>query len=105
MQYDVEISELAETQYEKFLHYLHSNLKNEQAVLNLMNDFDDSVAILEESAGNFEYCKCERLKVKGLHKLRFRHHRYIFVYRILNNNKVIVEGMYHELQDYENAIE
>lgn len=39
----------------------------------------------------------------GLHKISLAKHRYLLVYRV-KENKVIVEGMYHELQDYENAI-
>ena len=54
-------------------------------------------------ADSFGYCKSERLKEMGLHKIRFERHRYVFVYRI-NKDKVIIEGMYHEMQDYENSI-
>jgi len=32
----------------------------------------------------------------------FEKHRYVFVYRV-NQSQVIIEGMYHELQDYENS--
>jgi hypothetical protein len=105
MLYEVEISKLAETQYDNFLHYLYYDLQNEQAVSNLMDDFEDMVSVLEKSAGSFGYCKNESLRKKEFHKLKFRHHKYLFVYRILDNNRVIIEGMYHELQDYENSIE
>jgi hypothetical protein len=100
----VEVSELAESQYNAFLHYLYYDLKNEQAVKNLMNDFNDTISILEQGAGSFAYCQNERLRGKGLYKLNFQRHRYLFVYRIVDNTKVIVEGMYHELQNYENTI-
>ena len=54
MQFSVEISELAEEQYDSILSYLANVKRNPQAV---------------------------------------------------NGSKVVIEGMYHELQDYENAIE
>ena len=54
-------------------------------------------------ADSFGYCNSKRLKEMGLHKIKFVKHRYLFVYRMIDK-KVIIEGMYHELQDYENAI-
>ena len=68
-----------------------------------MQDFDDTIDILSEQAEHFEYCRSERLRKLGLHKIHFRKHRYLLVYRV-KDNRVIVEGMYHELQDYENII-
>lgn len=54
-------------------------------------------------ADTFGYCKSNRLKEMGLYRIRFAKHRYLFVYRI-KGNRVIIEGIYHELQDYENSI-
>jgi len=48
MRYKVELSELASMQYDKFLKYIYFVLKNPQAADNLMQDFDDTVEILEE---------------------------------------------------------
>jgi hypothetical protein len=49
-------------------------------------------------ADSFGYCNNRRLKEMGLHKIGFAKHRYLFVYRV-NKSQVIIEGMYHELQD------
>lgn len=103
MQFDVELSELAETQYDNILSYISNVLKNQQAVENVINDFDDTIEKLEKMAETFGFCKSKRLKEMGLHKVGFARHRYLFVYRIVDE-KVIIEGMYHELQDYENSI-
>ena len=86
MQFNVELSELAETQYDNILSYISNVLKNQQALENVINDFDDTIEKLEKMADSFGYCNSKRLKEMGLHK------------------KVIIEGMYHELQDYENSI-
>ena len=99
MQFNVELSELAETQYDNILSYISNVLKNQQALENVINDFDDTIEKLE----SFGYCNSKRLKKMGLHKIKFVKHRYLFVYRIIDK-KVIIEGMYHELQDYENSI-
>ena len=104
MLYSIEISELAEKQYGEILSYIANQLKNSQAVKNVIDDFDSTVNRLEKMAEKFGLCKSERLKALGLHKIRFEKHRYLFVYRIEGQQEVVIEGMYHELQDYENAI-
>ena len=103
MQFNVEISELAERQYGDILSYIANQLENPQAVKNVIDDFDSTVNRLEKMAEKFGLCKSERLKALGLHKIRFEKHRYLFVYRI-DGQQVVIEGMYHELQDYENAM-
>ena len=103
MQFNVELSELAEQQYDEILSYIANVLKNPQALKNVMDDFDETVERLEKMADSFGYCNSNRLKEMGLHKIRFARHRYLFVYRV-NRSQVIIEGMYHEMQDYENSI-
>lgn len=103
MQYKVEISDLADRQYDKFLNYIYNVLKNPQAAAGLMQDFDNVIKTLEERADSLGYCNSERLRKLGFHKIHFQRHRYLLVYRVIQET-VIVEGMYHELQDYENAI-
>lgn len=103
MHFDVELSELAEKQYDNILSYISKVLKNPQAVENVIDDFDDTIKKLENIADSFAFCKSKRLKEMGLHKISFAKHRYLFVYRIAEA-KVIIEGMYHELHDYENSI-
>lgn len=103
MQYKVEISDLADRQYDKFLNYIYNVLLNPQAAFSLMQDFDDTIKVLEEQADSFGHCNSEQLRKLGFHKIHFQRHRYLLVYRV-RQDSVIVEGMYHELQDYENAI-
>lgn len=103
MRFNVEMSDMAIEQYDKFLAYIYHTLLNPQAAANLMQDFDETIGILEKQADIFGYCKSERLKALGFHKIHFQKHRYLFVYRIKQDN-VVVEGMYHELQDYERVI-
>lgn len=103
MQFNVELSELAEKQYDNILFYIANVLKNPQALESVMDDFDDTIVKLEKMADAFGYCKSKRLKGMGLHKIGFENHRYLLVYRV-KGSQVIVEGIYHELQDYENTI-
>ena len=103
MRYSVEISELAEKQYDDILYYMANVKMNPQAVQSAIDDFDFAVGQLENLADTFGFCEDTRLKSMGFHKLHLKAHRYLLVYRV-NGNKVVIEGMYHELQDYENAI-
>ena len=66
MQFNVELSELAEKQYDNILSYISNVLKNPQALENVMNDFDDTVGKLEKMADTFDFCKSKRLKEMGL---------------------------------------
>ena len=50
MQFNVEISELAEEQYDHTLDYLANVKKNPQAVNGVMDDFDYAVEQLENMA-------------------------------------------------------
>lgn len=103
MQFNVEVSELAERQYDSILKYIAYELKNPQALINVMDDYDDTITKLENMADSFGYCRSGRLRAMELRKIRFEKHRYLFVFRI-DGNRVIIEGLYHELQDYENSI-
>ena len=102
MSYNVQISQKAEKQYENILGYVANTLKNEQAVISIMDDFDDAITTLEGMADSFEYCRSNRLRKLGLRKFCLSNHNYLLIYRIIDN-RVIIEGMYHELQDYEKS--
>ena len=67
MQFNVELSELAERQYDEILSYIAFELRNPQALKNVMDDFDDTIEKLEQMADSFGYCNSNRLKEMGLH--------------------------------------
>jgi plasmid stabilization system protein ParE len=103
MEFKVVLSDLAQEQYDQILDYICNTLRNPQAVQNIMQDFDSTRELLKTQANNYGYCNSERLRRLKFHKLHFLKHKYIFIYRI-NNDIVVIEGIYHELQDYENSI-
>ena len=102
MLFRVEMSEKAESQYDNILDYVANILRNEQAVIAIMDDFENAINTLEKMADSFEYCTSIRLRKLELRKYHLDKHKYLLIYRIVND-VVIVEGMYHELQDYENS--
>ena len=69
-----------------------------------MDDFDDTVRKIKKKwLIHLIIVKSDRLRELGLRKISFAKHRYLLVYRVAGN-RVIIEGIYHELQDYENSI-
>lgn len=92
MRYNAHVSDLAFGQYDRFLEYIYHTLLNPQAADSLMQDFDTTISILEMQAESFGYCKSEHLRKQGFHKIHFKRHRYLFVYRV-KQNRVIVEGV------------
>jgi plasmid stabilization system protein ParE len=103
MKFDVVLSDLALNQYDNILDYIYNTLKNPQAAKSVMQDFDSTVQLLKTQANNYGYCNSERLRKLRFRKLHFLKHKYILIYRI-KSDMVVIEGIYHELQDYENSI-
>lgn len=80
--------------------YTAETLKNKQAAKEILADAKETKRRLSEVAFSLPICDNPVLAKYGYRKIKFAKHRYIMIYRI-ENNAVIVEGMFHELQDYE----
>lgn len=103
MVYDVVLTSQAQLQFKQILGYLIYRLKNKQAAVNLTNDFDETVVRLSCTANALKVCDNAALQSKEYRTIRFRRHRYLMVYHI-DGETVYVDGIYHELQDYENIL-
>lgn len=103
MDYKVIITEDAEADMDKFVHYPLSEKKNEQAAINLIDDFEATIAILGHAAESLKMCGNQHLKELGYRRINFMSHRYFMLYRV-EENKVFVDSIFHELQDYENKM-
>ncbi len=103
MEYKVIVSKNAEQDMEEFVRYLLFEKKSEQAAVNLLDDFEATVLRLSQIAGNLKYCENKRLKAQGYRRINFQAHRYFVLYRV-EGNKVFVDDVFHELQDYENRM-
>jgi len=101
MVYEIVISELAEKQLDECLRYLIDVKRNIQAARRLVDDFEDTKKELSIVASSLRYCDDPYLKSEGYRKMLFKKHRYLFIYRIIDE-RIEVNAMYHELQDYEN---
>jgi len=102
MAYRVIITPAAKRQLEMYIAYTLSEFKNLQAARAIMDDARETKKRLSNVAGNLALCEDEILARNGYRKIMFAKHGFFMVYRI-DNNTVVVDGMYHELQDYESV--
>lgn len=103
MEYDVVLSVQAQTHFREIIKYLLCELQNRQAAASVADDFDDTIARLSHVAGSLKLCDDNVLRARGYRTIHFRRHKYLMVYTI-EGNRVCVEGIYHDLQDYENIL-
>ena len=103
MVYKVVVTKDAEDDLERFLKYLIFEKQSLQAAKNVMNDYDATVESLRYVAGSLKLCNNPRLHQLKYHRINFLNHRYFMLYRIVDD-VVIVDNIFHELQDYENKM-
>ena len=103
MDYNVVITEDAEQDLDRFIKYLLFVKKNDQAAGSLLDDFEITKNNLARVAGSLRDCSNPRLSALGYKRINFMSHRYFMLYRI-EGNKVMVDNIFHELQDYENRL-
>ena len=103
MDYKVVITIDAENDLDQFINYLNYEKKSLQSANNLLDDFDSIIESLTHIAGSLKLCDNPRLRKLGYRRINFLKHRYFMLYRIVDN-LVIVDNIFHELQDYENRI-
>ena len=103
MDYKVVITIDAENNLDQFINYLIYEKKSLQSANNLLDDFDSIIESLTHIAGSLKLCDNPRLRKLGYRRINFLKHRYFMLYRIVDN-LVIVDNIFHELQDYENRI-
>ena len=103
MDYKVVMTSDAEEDLDRHIKYILLQKKNQQAASNVINDFELTKQILSKVAGSLKLCVNPKLKKMGYRKIRFQTHRYFMLYRVVDD-MAIIDKIFHELQDYENAI-
>lgn len=100
MAFRVRITPSAKHQLDMYVRYTKNVLKNCQAAHAIIDDAEKTKKVLSEVALSMKLCEHPVLKQCGYRKIAFTKHSFFMIYRVIGNT-VIVEGMYHELQDYE----
>lgn len=103
MDYKVIITEDAELDMDNFVSYLLFEKKNEQAATSLIEDFEAAIITLTHAAESFKVCENQHLMELGYRRINFKSHRYFMLYRV-EKDKVYVDNVFHELQDFENKM-
>lgn len=103
MDYKTYIMKAAEEDLDNFIAYLLFEKKNEQAARNILEDFEKTIDNLSGIAGSLKLCDNPRLRELGYRRINFLSHRYFMLYRI-DGDRVYVDNIFHELQDYENKM-
>jgi plasmid stabilization system protein ParE len=103
MDYKINLSQSAEEDLDRFVAYLLFEKKSEQAAKNLLDDFERTKESLSHVAGSLKLCENPNLKELGYRKINFLSHRYFMLYRI-EGNKVFIDSIFHDLQDYESKM-
>lgn len=103
MAYKVMIMPPAKHRLDMYVSYTIQKLKNRQAAREILADARATKKRLSIVADSLKLCDDPVLAKFGYRKIQFEKHRYIMIYRI-ENDRVIVDGMFHELQDYEGIL-
>lgn len=103
MDYRIVVTKDAEEDLERFIKYLIFEKESMQAAQNVLNDYDATIESLRHVAGSLKLCDNPKLRQLEYRRINFLNHRYFMLYRIVDK-VVIVDNIFHELQDYENKM-
>ncbi|MCR4926821.1 MAG: type II toxin-antitoxin system RelE/ParE family toxin [Lachnospiraceae bacterium] len=104
MVYKVIIMPPAKRRLDMYIGYVAEELKNIQAARAISDDATETKRILSVTADSLKLCDNDILRKYGYHKIMFRKHDYVMLYRIVEN-MVLIDGIFHTLQDYESIFE
>ena len=103
MDYRVVVTKDAEEDLDQFIKYLIFEKENMEAAQNVLDDYDATIQTLKIVAGSLKLCENPRLRQLEYRRINFLNHRYFMVYRI-EDDVVIIDYIFHELQDYESRM-
>jgi len=103
MAYNVVVTSEAEADLDRFIKYLVIEKESMQAATSLLNDFEEMIDLLKFAAHSLKYCENDSLKAHGYRRMNFRRHNYFILYRVIDD-LVIIDNIFHDLQDYENIL-
>lgn len=101
--YEVILTDKAETQALEILDYIFFKLENPHATRSVEQDMRETIKRLSCIAGNLKLCDDLKLQDLGYRTIHLKRHNYFMLYKIVDK-QVFVTGIYHDLQDYENIL-
>ena len=103
MAYKLIITEHADKLLDNILHYLLYHLKNEQAVLHLLDEIKIIYDHLEENPLQFPFSRDTYLANKGYHEAVVGQMNYTIVFSVCIDVVNIV-GIFHHLENYQKKL-
>jgi plasmid stabilization system protein ParE len=103
MEYEIIMTDEAESDLNHYVSYLVYSKKNLQAASSLIDDFEITKNLLKTVAESLKLCDNPRLKELGYRRINFVTHRYFILYRVVGKS-VFIDSIFHELEDYENKL-
>ena len=103
MDYKIVVTIDAEQDLDNYIKYLLYEKKSTQAAKNVLDDFEATKESLKYVASSLKLRDNPRLKQLGYRRINFLNHRYFMLYRIVDN-VVVIDSIFHDLQDYENKM-
>lgn len=103
MAYKVIIMPPAKRRLDMYVSYTVEKLKNRQAARAILEDAKATKKRLSVIADSLKICDNPILAKYGYRKIKFEKHKFLMIYRI-HGDQVIVDGMFHELQDYDGIL-
>lgn len=101
--YKVIIMPPAKRRLDMYVLYTVETLGSRQAAKAILADARDTTKRLSRAADSLKICDNPILAKYGYRKIRFAKHKFVMLYRI-QDRTVILDGMFHELQDYEGLL-
>lgn len=101
--YKVVITRDAKSQLARILRYIRQDLANEQAARSVKEDITETRTRLSHVADSLKLCDDPDLRALGYRTIHLKRHRYFMLYKIIDDI-ARVDGIYHDLQDYEHII-
>lgn len=95
------ITDDVQNDLDNFVYYLLIEKMNEQAAKAILHDYDETIDALSNVAGSLK--NLEDPELSCYRKIGFRRHDYYLLYRVLGDT-VIVDRMFHDLQDLDKAM-
>ena len=100
--YKAFLTSAASKQLRGHIDYVHYHLRNPIAAQRVWEDANQTISALSTVAGSLKKCGHPVLAELGYRAIRYAKHDYVMLYRIVGNT-VYVEGVFHQMQDYENT--
>lgn len=94
---------LAKRRLDMYVYYTIETLKNRQAAKEILADAKATKNRLSQIAVSLKICDNPILAKNKYRKIKFLKHDFVMLYRI-QDKTVLVDGMFHELQDYEGIL-